>query len=90
MAVLITSHAQKRMKQRDVSEHMVKLVLAFGRKLYSKGAVYYVIGRQEIKKFAEREPCLKGLEGTQVVTASETADFTVLTVFKNRDLSFIR
>lgn len=90
MALSITSHALTRMKQRGVSEHIVKLVLAFGRKLHIKGAVYYVIGRKEIKKYAEREPLLKTLEGLQVVTATQEKVFTILTVFKNKDFSSIR
>ena len=59
----ITSYALMRMNQRGVNEYVVKLVLAFGRKLYAKSAIHYVIGRKEIQAYAEREPLLRTLEG---------------------------
>lgn len=90
MALSITSHAWVRMKQRGVSKYIVKLVLAFGRKLHAKGAVYYVIGRKEIQKYSDREPVLKKLEGIQVVTNVKENIFTILTVLKNKDFSRIR
>ena len=52
-----------RMNQRGVNEYVVKLVLAFGRKLYAKSAIHYVIGRKELQAYAEREPLLRTLEG---------------------------
>lgn len=90
MALSITSHAEVRMKQRGISEYIVKLVLTFGRKLHVKGAVYYVIGRKEIQKHSDQEPMLKKLEGIQVVADVKENVFTILTVFKNKDFSSIR
>ncbi len=86
MALAITQHAYHRMTARGISEYALKTVLAFGRKIYHKGAVYYVLGRKEVEKYGDQEPILKKLEGVQVVTSVEEENiYRVLTVFKNRD-----
>lgn len=90
MAITITQHAQHRMTARGISEYALKTVLAFGRKLYLKGAVYYVLGRKEIEKYGEKEPILQQLEGVQVVTSAEEGIYRVLTVFKNRDFKGLK
>lgn len=86
MALFITSHASKRMKQRGINELVIKIVLSFDRKVYVKGAVYYIIGKKEIKKFMDKEPLIKDLNGIHVVTASDDDSYRILTVFKNKHL----
>ncbi len=90
MALAITQHASQRMSARGINEYALKTVLAFGRKIYVKGAVYYVLGRKEIQKYGTQEPILKNMEGIQVVTSAEEGIYRVLTVFKNRDFSDLR
>ncbi|GGZ97346.1 hypothetical protein DC083_04920 [Ignatzschineria ureiclastica] len=90
MALAITQHAYQRMSARGINEYGLKTVLAFGRKIYLKGAVYYVLGRKEIQKYGDQEPILKKLEGIQVVTSVEEEVYRVLTVFKNRDFSSLK
>lgn len=90
MALAITQHAQHRMMERGITEYGLKTVLAFGRKLYLRGAVYYVVGRKEVKKYGGREPLLKKLEGLQVVTSAEEGVYRILTVFKNHDFKKLR
>lgn len=85
---LLTEHARKRMEQRGVKEDALKLTLQFGRKIYSRRALFYVIGHKEIKKHGEQYPRLKALEGLQVVVDVESQK--VLTVYRSHDLRQIR
>ncbi len=90
MSVTITQHAMQRMMERGINEHGLKTVLAFGRKCYTKGAVYYAVGRKEVRKYGEQEPLLKRLEGIQVVTSVEDHVYRILTVFKNHCFKSLR
>lgn len=90
MALTITQHAYHRMMERGISEYALKTVLAFGRKHYCKGAIYYAVGRKEVKKYADREPLLRKLEGIQVVAAANDAVHHIITVFKNHDFKGLR
>ncbi len=87
-AVLLTEHARKRMGQRGVKENAIKLALQFGRKIYSRRALFYVIGQKEITKHGEQYPALKVLEGLQVVVDVENKK--ILTVYRSHDLRQIR
>lgn len=87
-AALLTKHARKRMGQRGVKEGAVKLALQFGRKIYSRRALFFVIGHKEINKHCEQYPELKDLEGLQVVVDVESNQ--ILTVYRSHDLRQIR
>lgn len=87
MYASISNHAEFRMNQRGICQESIELVLEFGRQIYARRAIFYVIGRKEIAKHADIEPKLKLLEGLQVVSAS---DGTVLTAYKNKNLRGIR
>ena len=87
-AALLTKHARKRMDQRGVKEDAIKLALQFGRKIYSRRALFLVIGHKEINKYGEQYPELKALEGLQVVVDVES--LKVLTAYRSHDLRQIR
>ncbi|WP_445778060.1 hypothetical protein [Shewanella sp.] len=82
-----SQHAQVREGQRGISDKQVMLAYKYGRVIHSRRAVYYVIGNKEIKKYGDIEPELKNMNGVQVVM---TANGTVLTAFKNKDLRKVR
>ena len=42
----ITKHAEVRMNKRGITRQMLELVLMFGRKIYARGVVFYVIGKK--------------------------------------------
>ncbi len=84
----LSTHAQRRMGLRGMSEIDIDLVLTYGRKIYSRRAVFHVIGRKEIKEYASECPALKTLDGLHVLTVPENG--TVLTVYRNHDLRQIR
>jgi len=83
----VSDHARLRMGQRGVSEEAVELALTYGRKIHSRGAVFYVIGRKEISKLEDDMPEIATLDGVQVIASS---DGSVITVYKNHDLRAIR
>jgi hypothetical protein len=85
---LLTEHARKRMDQRGVKEDAIKLALQFGRKIYSRRALFLVIGHKEINKYGGQYPELKALEGLQVVVDVES--HKVLTAYRSHDLRQIR
>ena len=86
--VSLSTHAEQRMGLRGMSEIDIKLVLTYGREIYSRRAVFHVIGRKEIKKYASQCPALKALDGLHVLTVPDKG--TVLTVYRNHDLRQIR
>lgn len=83
----ITKHAEVRMNKRGITRQMLELVLMFGRKIYARGVVFYVIGKKEIQRFHKKEAGLKNMEGIQVLTS---VDGVVITTYRNRDLRAIR
>lgn len=63
------------------------LAYQYGRVIHSRRAVYHVIGNKEIKKYGGIVPELKNMNGVQLVVS---ANGTVLTAFKNKDLRKVR
>ena len=58
LQVNLTDHAVQRMSQRGIAKNDVELVMDYGKEIFAKGAVYYVIGKKEIKKYGKQEPRL--------------------------------
>ena len=67
----LTSHADMRMQERDISRDSVELAISIGRKFYTKGALFFYIGKKEVKKFINVIPNIKKDEGIVVVCSSE-------------------
>ena len=65
MSAYITFHAEMRMCQRGICADTLELILQFGRKIRSKGAIFYVIGKKEIQRYCQVEPKLRNMEGMQ-------------------------
>ena len=86
--MIYTKHALKRQQQRGISSEIIELVLTFGRQIYTRGALIYALGRKEINAFSENFPELKGLNGLQVVTASDTG--VIITCYRNRSFKGLR
>lgn len=76
-----TEHASKRAQQRGISEAMIAAALRFGRKQFKKGALYYSVGRKEIKKYVKQCSLLKEMNGVHLVTGR---DGRIITVYKNK------
>lgn len=87
MYAIISTHAEFRMNQRGICQESIELVLEFGRQIYARRAIFYVVGKKEIARYSDREPKLKLLEGLQVISAN---DGTILTAYKNKNLRGIR
>lgn len=87
MSACITFHAEMRMNQRGICTDTLELILQFGRKIRSKGAIFYVIGKKEIQRYCQIEPKLRDMEGMQVLTSLEGS---VITTYRNKNLRSIR
>ncbi len=85
--IYITKHAEVRMNKRGITRQMIELVLMFGRKIYARGVVFYVIGKREIQRFHDKEAALKNMEGIQVLTS---VDGVIITTYRNKNLRAIR
>ena len=85
---LLTEHGRRRMGQRGVKPEAVEFALKLGRKIYSRRALFFVIGKKEITKYGDQYPQLKQFEGLQVVTDVESN--LILTVYRSHDLRQIR
>lgn len=86
-ALGLSIHAYKRSKQRGIKQKTVAHIIRFGRKKYQNGAIYYSVGRKEIKKYIHLCPTLKEMNGMHLVM-SPTG--TILTLFRNKDFSIIK
>jgi hypothetical protein len=86
-AFALTWHAVNQMDARSLSTDAVTSVLAYGRHAWTRGACIFVIGRREVEHYRSLGINLDPYEGVQVVT---TADGTILTVYRNRNLRGMR
>lgn len=82
----LTRHAWERMSGRGVSPDSVRKVIQYGRVTYTRGAVTFVVGANEVKRFLTEGVDLSKLEGIHVVCS----DQAVITVYKNRNLRGLR
>ena len=81
----LTKHAKKRSYSRGVSELAIELAMKIGRLTYSKGAVFFWIGKKEIKKFMGIIPNIQNYEGIVVVCSSNSG--AILTTYKNKSFN---
>ena len=81
-----TQHAIVRMNARRISRAAVAAAIKFGRVMYARGAMYFVIGRREVRRFGRTDVDIRRHEGIQVVCV----DHNIVTVFRNQDFSGLR
>lgn len=77
---MLTKHARKRMQSRGIGEESIFAAVDYGRTYYARGAVFKVIGKKEIARYADQAD-LSELHGVHVVMAQDGA---VLTTYRNR------
>ena len=83
----ISLHAQHEMDARSISVDALQTALRYGRTVWTRGARIYAIGRKEVRSYRVRGIDLAHFEGVHVV---ESADGTIITVYRNRDLRGLR
>ncbi len=66
--IYITKHAEVRMNKRGITRQMIELVLMFGRKIYARGDVLYVMQERVVQRLHDKEEDLDQIEGIQVLT----------------------
>jgi len=75
------------MSARRLRNQPVDAAIRFGRRIHTRKAVIYVIGRKEVEKWNFRGIDLSGFEGIHAVCS---ADGRILTVYRNRSLRGLR
>lgn len=83
----VTHHAEVRMQQRGIPEHLVETVLHFGRTVHARGLSFRVVGHKEVARYAREGIDLTDAEGIHVLLAK---DGSVVTTYRNHDLRAIR
>lgn len=80
----LTQHAQTRMAQRGISFDDISLVLDYGKEMFTKGAIYYILTKKNIVKHQKSEPRLKfkKLSGLRVIVS--TRDYSVITAYRSK------
>ena len=66
--IYITKHAVVRMNKRGIIRHMIELVLMFGRNIYARDDVLYVMQERVVQRLHDKEEDLDQIEGIQVLT----------------------
>lgn len=84
----LTCHAECRLDSRSVSRSDVAVVMTYGRSYHVRGAVVYALGHREAEVCRKDGLKVDRIMGLQVVCAPE--DDTVITVYRNHDLSSLR
>jgi hypothetical protein len=82
-----SSHAQKRMQHRGIDTAAIEAAMAFGREVFTRGAIVHAIGRREIEQWRDEGINLSAYDGVQVVCSHDGA---VLTVYRNRSFRGLR
>ncbi|HZI04384.1 MAG TPA: DUF4258 domain-containing protein [Archangium sp.] len=83
----LSQHALKRMRSRGLPVEALRAALWFGRVVKTRAAEFYVIGHQEVRRYAQEGIDLSAHEGVHVVC---TPEGHVLTVYRNRYLGHLR
>jgi hypothetical protein len=83
----LSEHALKRMRMRGLPAEALRAALLYGRVVHARDAEFYVIGHQEIRRYATEGIDLTAYEGVHVVC---TPEGFIATVYRNRDLSHLR
>lgn len=84
---ILTQHAGNRMNHRRISTASIDLVIEYGRVVFTRGAMIYAIGRNEVERYKKEKVDLSDCEGIQVVCS---LDDVVLTVYRNRNFRGLR
>lgn len=78
---VLSSHAWKRMCSRGLSPEVIRRALRYGRVIFARGAVHFVLGRNEVERYDAVRP---GDNGIQIVV-TELGTGTVVTIYRNRE-----
>src|SRR2546426_7710411 len=70
----ISKHARRRMSARRLRNQPVDAAIRFGRRIHTRKAVFYVIGRKEVEKWNFRGIDLSGFEGIHAVCSADGRD----------------
>lgn len=81
----ITKHASSRMDKRSIKEWQVEHVLDYGRRCYSRKAIIYAVGRNEVRRNGR---FLESCEGIHVICSPQ--DETIFTTYRNHDMRYLR
>ncbi len=88
-ATPLSRHAESRMGHRGIPSEAVEMVMNYGRIVYTRGAIIYAIGRNEVAEALAKDHIhLEEFEGVQVVCATD--DDRILTVYRNHDFRKLR
>ena len=83
----LTKHARARMQQRRLSDHMIAMVMTYGRLARVRGAEIFAIGKREVEQYLTEDVDLSKYQGVQVVCDPEGA---ILTAYRNSDFRGLR
>lgn len=78
----VTQHANQRMAQRNISPSEIEFVITYGEHRHTAGAIFFHLRKKDIPLELRHYSAISRLEGTTVVTSSDTS--TVITVYRNR------
>jgi hypothetical protein len=82
MLIDLSSHAEWRMSQRNISPLELEFVLLYGRCLHRAGAIFCLLRKSDIPASLSRNAQFSRLEGTIVVLSVEQNK--VITIYRNR------
>lgn len=80
----LTHHALQQMHARGFSKDTVATALKYGRTTHAKGAIYYSVGKREIKKFRNFGIDLRKCEGLHIICTNDRQR-AIKTMYRNHN-----
>lgn len=80
----LTHHALQQMHARGFSKDAVAATLKYGRTIYTKGAIYYSVGKRKIKKFKNFGVDLRRCEGLHII-CTNNRQRAIKMMYRNHD-----
>lgn len=77
----LSKHARNKMSRRGISKAAILAALDYGRIIYTRKAMFFILGRKQIKKCLKAGINLSRFNGIQVLCAE---DGTIITMYKNK------
>ncbi len=81
----LTHHASHRMSERSIKEWQVEQVLTYGRAAHNRKAIFYAVGRKEVKEYGK---FLESCQGVHVLCSPK--DGAVITTYRNNSLKSLK
>ena len=89
--IVITPHAWRRMSQRSINIRQIIVALNWGKMYYVHNAINFVMTKSILRRLTAKGIRIDPkVEGLHVVAKVSSSNYTIITVYKNKDIKAIK